>query len=61
MLPNKVPGRATLGVCVPHFRAVESTRAIDIDKFVPEEEIDKRYYESPYYIVPDDKSGDCLE
>ena len=37
---------------------VESTRAIDIDKFVPEEEIDKRYYERPYYIVPDDKSGE---
>ena len=37
---------------------VESTRAIDIDKFVPEEEIDKRYYDRPYYIVPDDKSGD---
>jgi DNA end-binding protein Ku len=31
---------------------IESTRAIDIDKFVPEEEIDKRYYERPYYIVP---------
>ena len=27
---------------------VESTRAIDIDKFVPEEEIDKRYYERRY-------------
>ena len=37
---------------------VESTRAIDIDKFVPEEEIDKRYYERPYYIVPDDKTGE---
>jgi Ku protein len=37
---------------------VESTRAIDIDKFVPEEEIDKRYYERPYYIAPDDKSGE---
>ena len=37
---------------------VESTRAIDIDKFVPEEDIDKRYYERPYYIVPDDKSGE---
>ena len=37
---------------------VGSTRAIDIDKFVPEEEIDKRYYERPYYIVPDDKSGE---
>ena len=38
--------------------APRSTRAIDIDKFVPEEEIDKRYYERPYYIVPDDKSGE---
>jgi non-homologous end joining protein Ku len=24
---------------------------------VPEDEIDKRYYERPYYIAPDDKSG----
>src|SRR4029453_10224579 len=31
---------------------------IEIDKFVPEEEIDKRYYERPYYIVPDGKSGE---
>jgi len=37
---------------------LESTRALDIDKFVPEEEIDKRYYERPHYIVPDDKSGE---
>src|SRR6478735_8681376 len=37
---------------------VQSTRAIDIDKFVPEQDIDKRYYERPYYIVPDDKSGE---
>ena len=25
---------------------------------MPEDEIDKRYYERPYYIVPDDKSGE---
>jgi DNA end-binding protein Ku len=37
---------------------VESTRAIDIDKFVPDEEIDKRYYERPYYIAPNDKTGE---
>jgi DNA end-binding protein Ku len=36
----------------------ENTHTIEIDKFVPEEEIDKRYYERPYYIVPDDKSGE---
>ena len=32
---------------------IESTHTIDIDTFVPEEEIDKRYYERPYYIVPE--------
>jgi DNA end-binding protein Ku len=37
---------------------VESTHTIDIDTFVPEEEIDKRYYERPYYVVPDAKSGE---
>ena len=37
---------------------VESTHTIDIDTFVPGEEIDKRYYERPYYIAPDGKSGE---
>lgn len=37
---------------------VESTHTIDIDKFVPEEDIDKRYYERPYYLVPDGKGGE---
>ena len=36
----------------------ENTHTIEIDKFVPEDEIDKRYYERPYYIVPNDKSGE---
>ena len=37
---------------------VESTHTIDIEKFVPEAEIDKRYYERPYYLVPDGKAGE---
>jgi Ku protein len=37
---------------------IESTHTIDIDKFVPEEDIDKRYYERPYYIVPDGGGGE---
>jgi DNA end-binding protein Ku len=36
----------------------ENTHTIEIDKFVPEEEIDRRYYERPYYIVPDGKGGE---
>jgi DNA end-binding protein Ku len=36
---------------------VEATHTIDIDKFVPADEIDRRYYEKPYYIAPNGKSG----
>ena len=37
--------------------AVESNHTIDIDSFVPRAEIDERYCDSPYYLVPDDKAG----
>ena len=36
----------------------ESIRTIDIESFVPEEEIDKRFYERPYYVVPNGKGGE---
>jgi Ku protein len=36
---------------------VESNHTIDIDSFVPRDEIDKRYLNHPYYIVPDGKAG----
>jgi Ku protein len=36
---------------------IESNRTIDIDSFVPRDEIDKRYLDNPYYIVPDGKAG----
>jgi DNA end-binding protein Ku len=36
---------------------IESNHTIDIDSFVPTEEIDKRYFNHPYYIVPDGKVG----
>jgi DNA end-binding protein Ku len=36
---------------------IESNHTIDIDSFVPEDEIDKRYLDHPYYIVPDGKAG----
>src|SRR5262249_62354314 len=32
--------------------AVEKTRAIDIIDFVKAEEIDDRFFETPYYLVP---------
>jgi len=36
---------------------IESNHTIDIDSFVPSDEIDKRYLNNPYYIVPDGKAG----
>jgi DNA end-binding protein Ku len=36
---------------------IASNHAIDIDSFVPREEIDQRYLNHPYYIVPDGKAG----
>ena len=36
---------------------IESTHTIDIDSFVPMEEIDERYIDRPYYIAPDGKAG----
>ncbi|ABE40714.1 conserved hypothetical protein [Rhodopseudomonas palustris BisB5] len=36
---------------------IESTHTIEIDSFVPAEEIDKRYLNNPYYIAPEGKAG----
>src|ERR1700750_134383 len=36
---------------------IESNHTIDIDSFVPREEIDQRFLNHPYYIVPDGKAG----
>jgi len=36
---------------------VESKHTIEIDSFVPAAQIDKRFYDSPYYIVPNDNVG----
>jgi DNA end-binding protein Ku len=37
--------------------ALESTRTIDIDEFLPKSSIDPRYLIRPYYLVPDGKVG----
>jgi len=36
---------------------VESTHTIEIDSFVPREQIDPRYLDSPYYIAPNGQVG----
>src|ERR1700716_2637690 len=37
--------------------AIESKRMIEIDTFVPRDEIDDLYLNSPYYVVPDGEVG----
>ena len=38
--------------------ALESARTIDIQSFVPAESIDWIWYDSPYYLTPDDPIGE---
>jgi len=37
--------------------AIESNHTIEIDSFVPREQIDERYLDGPYYITPDGQVG----
>src|SRR3984893_11453432 len=37
--------------------AIESKRTIDIDEFVPKDEIDELYLNNPYYVAPDGEVG----
>src|SRR5215813_13262044 len=36
---------------------IESTRIIDIEKFVPRASIDRLYWDMPYHLVPSGKTG----
>jgi DNA end-binding protein Ku len=38
--------------------ALESTRTIDIDKFVPRESIEWIWYDTPHFLLPGDKMGE---
>jgi DNA end-binding protein Ku len=36
---------------------IESTHIIEIDSFVPRSEIDQRFFDSPYYVAPNEPVG----
>jgi DNA end-binding protein Ku len=38
--------------------AIESTHTIDIEAFVPRDEIDATFIDTPYYLAPDGKMGE---
>src|SRR5260221_5104599 len=37
---------------------IESTHTIEIDSFVPRSEIDQRFFDTPYYIMPSEPVGE---
>ena len=37
--------------------AIESSHTIEINSFVPREQVDERYLDNPYYITPNDQVG----
>ena len=37
--------------------AIDSTRTVEIERFVPKESIDDRYRDTPYYLAPEDQVG----
>src|SRR5262249_20100726 len=37
--------------------AIESNQTIEIDSFVPRKQIDERYFDNAYYIMPNDQVG----
>jgi DNA end-binding protein Ku len=36
---------------------IESTHTIEIDRFVPRAQIDQRFFDSPYYVMPSEPVG----
>jgi non-homologous end joining protein Ku len=44
-------------IVTPPRPRVENTRTIEIERFVPREQIDPRYHHTPYYITPRDVIG----
>ena len=36
---------------------LESTKTLDIERFLPEAEIDRSYWDTPYFLAPDGKVG----
>jgi DNA end-binding protein Ku len=51
--PSMVPDFAD-----PAPRPIENNRTIEIDRFVPRSQVDTRYLDTPYYVVPRDQIGE---
>jgi DNA end-binding protein Ku len=50
------PGSAVAETSVPPA-PIENNRTIQVDRFIPRAQIDARYLDTPYYVVPRDEVG----
>jgi Ku protein len=55
-LPEPPPIVADLVDAAP--RPIENNRTIEIDRFVPRAQVDSRYLDMPYYVLPRDQIGE---
>ena len=59
-VPNPCPRSPRTNASSPHSGETDRpcrTHTIDIDSFVPRSEIDHRFFDTPYYITPNDAVG----
>jgi DNA end-binding protein Ku len=56
---QQTPGttRASAGPPLPPPTPIENNRTIEIDRFIPRAQVDSRYLDTPYYVVPRDEVG----
>jgi DNA end-binding protein Ku len=56
--PRPDPMSASLAPDAPAPTPIENNRTIEIDRFIPRAQIDARYLDTPYYVVPRDEVGE---
>jgi DNA end-binding protein Ku len=49
------PTPASAAPAAPAPTPIENNRTIEIDRFIPREQVDARYLDTPYYVVPRDE------
>jgi non-homologous end joining protein Ku len=54
--PDPMPASAAAAVPTP--TPIENNRTIEIDRFIPRAQVDARYLDTPYYVVPRDAVGE---
>jgi non-homologous end joining protein Ku len=54
---SSVSASKEIGHPAPAPKPIENNRTIELDRFVPRSQVDVRYLDTPYYIVPRDEVG----